>query len=677
MTANTVMQATRTMTPSASAGLPAIATSLCSCGGAGCAICQTQFYVRPQFFAGQLLTEDDLQSLDDYVVAKNRLHTRYLFGAGVVCGLAVTCEPCGGGKVIVNPGYALDCCGNDIVVPCPQTLDINVMVRDLLLRMRGGYDCGDPCAGTGTTSSGQPANAAPATAGAHSTTAARGAAEDAAKALTLPRRYCLYVDYCEQLSDPVTPYAVNDPCGHTICEPTRVREGFRFELRCPEDDDCIPEICKRLWNCIGDPTAAERTFVDSRFLRPYGSRVGRAARAIRAMPEPVLSDEYWAQLPHHTQRLEDALKGLPQLELAREEIEEARLQPLIDAILELAGDVARFWAQADPQYNQDQAQLLLKASNELKEACVKVTSQRIDHALTTTLARVHAHALVEITSHLADESLQRLGTPGAEGARARVTPIRDIVTRYLAERAVFNHRILSAVANSLAVLRDWLVVHIECQPTGKRCTLGKEVSAAPLPPTPAEVSQGNAETLGRSSEILGRAAREVLKDCFCNALNPPCPSCDDTAVLLACLTVEDCEVEEICNLEREFVITGPSIRYWIPELSSARARCVQVCRRHRPARRFSLTSVMCRWPPARKSFTRVQVRSVAVMRAACCCGTTRPRAPMGTVDRGPIIAAGSQCLDDSGGLPSIAGLTDIASRVFTLASLPGLPRSAG
>jgi hypothetical protein len=31
--------------------------------------------------------------------------------------------------------------------------------------------------------------------------------------------------------------------------------------------------------------------------------------------------------------------------------------------------------------------------------------------------------------------------------------------------------------------------------------------------------------------------------------------------------VEDCEVEEICNLEREFVITGPSIRYWIPELS--------------------------------------------------------------------------------------------------------------
>jgi hypothetical protein len=54
---------------------------------------------------------------------------------------------------------------------------------------------------------------------------------------------------------------------------------------------------------------------------------------------------------------------------------------------------------------------------------------------------------------------------------------------------------------------------------------------------------------------------------------------------------------------------------------------------------------------------------------------------MGTVDRGPIIAAGSQCPDDSGWLPSIAGLTDIAiTRVHPRkpsgASLPDLPRAA-
>jgi hypothetical protein len=71
-------------------------------------------FVRPRFFAGQLLTEDDLEALSGYVTAKSRLHNRHLFGAGVVCGLQVTCDPCGGGTVRVAPGYALDCCGNDI-----------------------------------------------------------------------------------------------------------------------------------------------------------------------------------------------------------------------------------------------------------------------------------------------------------------------------------------------------------------------------------------------------------------------------------------------------------------------------------------------------------------------------------------------------------------------------------
>src|SRR5690242_1272175 len=58
-----------------------------ACGGLEC-LC------RPRFFAGQLLTEDDLNRLDDYVVAKNRLHNRYLVGWGVACGLEVVCSVC-------------------------------------------------------------------------------------------------------------------------------------------------------------------------------------------------------------------------------------------------------------------------------------------------------------------------------------------------------------------------------------------------------------------------------------------------------------------------------------------------------------------------------------------------------------------------------------------------------
>src|SRR5215831_2967375 len=61
----------------------------CGCGGKGCSVCEAppEAYSRPQFFSGQLLTEDDLQSMVDYTVAKNRLHNRMLFGEGVACGL--------------------------------------------------------------------------------------------------------------------------------------------------------------------------------------------------------------------------------------------------------------------------------------------------------------------------------------------------------------------------------------------------------------------------------------------------------------------------------------------------------------------------------------------------------------------------------------------------------------
>jgi hypothetical protein len=65
-----------------------------------------------------LLSEQDLNRLDQYIRNKNRLHLRNLHGWGVVNGLLVVCDPCG--DVTVTQGYAVDPCGNDIVV-CEQT----------------------------------------------------------------------------------------------------------------------------------------------------------------------------------------------------------------------------------------------------------------------------------------------------------------------------------------------------------------------------------------------------------------------------------------------------------------------------------------------------------------------------------------------------------------------------
>src|SRR5207344_594424 len=41
---------------------------------------------------------------------------------------------------------------------------------------------------------------------------------------------------------------------------------------------------------------------------------------------------------------------------------------------------------------------------------------------------------------------------------------------------------------------------------------------------------------------------------------------EDPAVKLACVQIDDCNVCEICNLERTFLLTEHNLRYWIPLL---------------------------------------------------------------------------------------------------------------
>jgi hypothetical protein len=384
MTANTITQATRVETPYHSACLGAIATSSCGCGGAGCAICQTQLYVRPQFFAGQLLTEDDLQSLEEYVLAKNRLHNRRLFGEGVVCGFQVLCHPCGEGRVLVQPGYSLDCCGNDIELSCKVELDINAMIRDLRQTRLGGYDCGDPCAQTPPSQhTTQPATAKP--------------GDD------FTREYCLYVRYCEAETDLVSPYSPDQPCTPVACEPSRIREGLRFELRCPETQKKPPDdLLAALWCCFRDVIGKEKMSQDA-------LTVEGIERAIRE----------W----------EGAIKG--------------------------------------------------KSAADLQERLL---------------------ALIDCSPHLVGCGL------------------RD--------------RILS----------------VRLTPEGQ----GTNEQSA---------SQKKAEK--EASEELVRIFVEIMRDCVCSAVLPPCRDCTDTGVLLACLKVKHCEVIEICNLSRHFVPSPVALRYWV------------------------------------------------------------------------------------------------------------------
>src|SRR5512134_2547592 len=100
-----------------------------ACGGLEC-LC------RPRFFPGQLLTDEDLNRLQRYIVEKNRLHNRHLHGWGGVCGLEVVCDPCTTSNVVVRTGYALSPCGDDIVV-CK---DHSVNVCELIQQCRPARD---------------------------------------------------------------------------------------------------------------------------------------------------------------------------------------------------------------------------------------------------------------------------------------------------------------------------------------------------------------------------------------------------------------------------------------------------------------------------------------------------------------------------------------------------------
>ncbi len=83
-------------------------------------ISNSQSMERTSFHTGQLLTADDLNREQDYFRNKLKRHNQLLHGFGVVSGLGVSIA---GGKVVIEPGFALDCEGNEIVIREPQTMN--------------------------------------------------------------------------------------------------------------------------------------------------------------------------------------------------------------------------------------------------------------------------------------------------------------------------------------------------------------------------------------------------------------------------------------------------------------------------------------------------------------------------------------------------------------------------
>lgn len=158
--------------------------------------------IRTRFFDGMFLSQADLETEQRFWRLKRRLTNRAL-GAGVVWGLRASWNSARR-SFAVTPGYALDCCGNDLVVECP----VDIGEAELWTRA-------DPALrGTRVELS-----------HAHDRDE-----RDARAAVSRVRHACLVLQYTECAEDgrPVH----RDACGAptSACEPSRIRETARLLL---------------------------------------------------------------------------------------------------------------------------------------------------------------------------------------------------------------------------------------------------------------------------------------------------------------------------------------------------------------------------------------------------------------------------------------------------------------
>jgi hypothetical protein len=511
----------------------------CHCGSAACSKCADECQggplQRPQFFSGQLLTEDDLQLLSDYVAAKSRLHNRFLHGYGVVCGLLVMCHPCGGGKVVVQPGTALDCCGNHIIVPCPVELDINAMVQALRIELRGGYDCGDPCK--------EPCNETD------------DCKDEPLRVERKVRRYCLYIRYCEVQEEPVAPYVTGGDCAVQVCRPTRIREGYRFELRCPEKEPEPDDLWHRIRCCIGELTRADKAADDAVVADKYFAQSKAAAIQIDRGRVPTFDESDVEQLKSGiavlTPLQELAVKRGAARAAEGPDLTELDVRKLLDAFQATASAVIRYDLQPA---ESEAARAALHADAEVVESARDLLGDVTDRLRAASVAklpsardRLIAETWISQGVHWTAEEL-----PAEQrGSRAQLM---------YAFNAPTSTALQYQFSKDLSDLRDWLLERLDGKSLYSDCRLRRDVLAIDIPADSA--SKQDSEAAKRLAEAIIR----YLIECICAALNPPCQPCEDSAVKLACLTVDDCEVVSICNLERTFVLSAPAIRYWVPFL---------------------------------------------------------------------------------------------------------------
>ncbi|PPK67143.1 hypothetical protein V5P93_003480 [Actinokineospora auranticolor] len=490
----------------------------CGCGGTSA---HPAAFVRPRFFAGQLLTEDDLGLLVDYVAGKDRLHNRTVLGPGVVCGLEVGCDPCGGGTVVVRPGHALDCCGNDIVVSCQEKVDVQALVREARITA-SGVDCGDPC-------------------------------DDD------QRHYGLYIRYEETPIAPVAPFSTEEPCPTPGCVPSRIQEGFRFVVKCDTADDHRYNPVTRLLASVGTPGAYEEIRLLCRRLGFYLDPMHITGSASTQPVEFTADDR-----DRYTQSLawlRDNAETTFTPPVAREATERVRA---------LASAVARHDTYADGDKDKPTLDDIADARRAIAAACDRLAQTDHEQVWPDRLRRSPAAAVTA-------EAKARIANPDADALIevrlvALGTPIDNVLNaEFRSDLARIREWLLNRLDKAPGVadcaLRDYV-----------RATTVPQPVPTPEPDSGRQLTLTELGQLAEAAARLTTAVRRFIIDAMCATLNPPCTNCTDTDVLLAHLTLDGCEVVRVCSATREQVLPGGSAYgEWLFKLAPLRGLAERLC----------------------------------------------------------------------------------------------------
>ncbi|RKF14885.1 hypothetical protein D6850_08415 [Roseovarius spongiae] len=103
------------------------------CKPVDCPSCDPPQLARNTLFDGKPMSAKDFLDEQLYFLGKHHRHNQYLHGWGTACGLRVVEHPnpaCREQFVVVEPGYAVDCCGREILVREPAMIDLRALFLD-------------------------------------------------------------------------------------------------------------------------------------------------------------------------------------------------------------------------------------------------------------------------------------------------------------------------------------------------------------------------------------------------------------------------------------------------------------------------------------------------------------------------------------------------------------------